>query len=255
MLKVIRVELEGLTCSFRYPHFHVGRQLTYRMPPPATIYGHICSAVGEWVDPSSLRFGYFFSSSGRNSDYEHIYQFTPGSSKRDKKWGQVENIKGELVPVWRDFMLNPKLLLYIDTPTHLEQIYEGFCSPRYPVILGRSQDMAGYRNVELTSLETASSGYFENTLLPWTFRMRTSVGNPILMPRFIDPEDRQRVLWAPYIVLENRLFLSDKPIAEETVPPNIILRSESDRDVWIDPDTPEVSNCKRIIVWHTFVGK
>ncbi|MBI4330806.1 MAG: type I-B CRISPR-associated protein Cas5 [Chloroflexi bacterium] len=253
-MRVLRIELEGITCSFRYPHVHVGRQPTFRMPPPATIYGHICSAAGEWIDPSSLRFGYSFSASGRGNDYEHIYQLSPGSGKKDKKWAQVENLKGDMVPVRRDFMLHPKLVLYIDSPEDLEHLFQSFQSPRYPVILGRSQDMAGYRSVEITNLETAGKGYFENTLLAWTFRMRTKLGTPVLMPKFIDTQDRQRVSWAPYIVLENRLFLSDKPVPEQMASPSTIERIESDKELWVDPDTPEVRDSKRIIVWHTFQG-
>ena len=50
-MRVLKVTLEGITTSFRYPHFMVNVQPSYRMPPPATIYGHICSALGEWVSP------------------------------------------------------------------------------------------------------------------------------------------------------------------------------------------------------------
>jgi CRISPR-associated protein Cas5t len=225
------------------------------MPPPATIYGHICSAVGEWLRPSSLRFSYFFAPLAKGSDYEHVYQFSTGSGKRDKKLGCSQNLKGELVPVWRDFMLNPKLILYLDAPGYLEQLYNCFRSPRYPVILGRSQDIAGYRKVEVVSLESASSGYFENTLLPWTFRLRTKVGTPTIMPRFIHPDDRQRVSWEPYIILENRLFLLDKVFAEGDMKVNYILRNKDDGETWIDPDSPEAENCKRIVLWHTFVEK
>jgi hypothetical protein len=73
--------------------------------------------------------------------------------------------------------------------------------------------------------------------------------------KFIDPEDRQRVWWAPYIVLENRLFLLEKPAAEDDVAANTILRTESDGEIWVDPATPEVKSCRRIVVWHTFVEK
>lgn len=57
-MQVLKVVVEGLTTSFRYPHFVQGVQPTFEMPPPATIYGHICSALGEWVDPKGVTFAY-----------------------------------------------------------------------------------------------------------------------------------------------------------------------------------------------------
>ena len=44
-LELVKVVAEGLITSFRYPHFMWQKQPTFEMPPPATIYGHICSAV------------------------------------------------------------------------------------------------------------------------------------------------------------------------------------------------------------------
>jgi len=36
-MPVLRIEAEGLTTSFRYPHCLAIRQPTFLMPPPATI--------------------------------------------------------------------------------------------------------------------------------------------------------------------------------------------------------------------------
>jgi len=253
-MKVIKIVLEALTCSFRYPHFHVGNQPTYRMPPPATIYGHICGACGRWIDKSQISFSYNFYFSDIGRDYEHIYQFSPGSGKLLKKWGNIENIHGNLVPVWRDFIFSPKLDLYISSPDKLFELYECFRSPEYPVILGRSQDLASYRKVEVIELEIANSGYLENTLLPWNFRLRTKLGNSVIMPKFIDPYNRNDVVWAPYILLQNRLFLlaeKEYSLEEQTV--NKIKIEERDLPLWVDPDTPEIGGKKRIVLWHTFL--
>src|SRR2546430_1424159 len=80
-MEVLRVELEAPVCSFRLPHFLVGRQLTFDMPPPATIYGHIASAVGDFPDPRSFRFAYRFTTIGKGEDLENQHIIVPGGSR------------------------------------------------------------------------------------------------------------------------------------------------------------------------------
>ena len=80
-MRVTRVEVEGPTTSFRYPHFLVGRQPTYEMPPLATLYGHICSAVGEWLDPSGLRIGFRFTYTAKADDKEQIHIITASAPR------------------------------------------------------------------------------------------------------------------------------------------------------------------------------
>src|SRR5215469_12194740 len=80
-MRVLRVVLEAPVCSFRYPHFLVGRQVSFDMPPPATIYGHIASVLGDYTDPSSFRFAYRFTTLGKADDLEHQHIITPGGSR------------------------------------------------------------------------------------------------------------------------------------------------------------------------------
>jgi CRISPR-associated protein Cas5t len=251
-MKVLKVELEGLTTSFRYPHFLVGRQPSFRMPPPATIYGHICSAVGEWIIPDSIKFSYCFFYAGRGDDLEHIHVTTVSHRKLDKKWGYVKNIEAEINPLAREILLFPKLVLYIDAQSQLNRLFDAFRSPRYAVILGRSQDLATYSDMSIVTLEKATQGYFENTLLPWSFRTRTTAGTSVLMPRFISPEDRRKVAWERYVILEHRIFYG---ISNEEKGVRTMLRYEDDEPLWIDPETPEIKNMKRAIIWHSFIGE
>ncbi len=247
-MKVLKVELEGITASFRYPHFLVGRQPSYPMPPPATIYGHVCSAVGDYIDPASFSFACYFTYQGKGDDVESIYQTTPGSGKIIKQWGEINNVELNMNPYLREILLFPRLTLYIDSPEGLQNLYNAFRSPRYPVILGRSQDMAGYRRVDVIELEKASYAYFEGTLLPACYAMRTGAGVSVTMPRFINQEDRKNVLWERYVVLEKRVFLTD----EEDKRANIMLRPDENEEVWVDPETPEVKGLRRAVVWHSF---
>ncbi|HHL39238.1 MAG TPA: type I-B CRISPR-associated protein Cas5 [Deltaproteobacteria bacterium] len=250
-MKVLKVELEGLTASFRYPHFLVGRQPTYIMPPPATIYGHICSACGEFVDPGLIRFGYCFRFEGKGDDFEHIYQ-AKVAGRYDKKLGCVKNIEAELVPVLRELLLFPRMTLYIDAPAIIDMLSESFRRPRYAVVLGRSQDLAAYRTADVIELREDESGYFEDTLLPWSYRTHTALGTAVLMPRFINPEDRREVSWERYITLRHRVFYG---AADEGEGANHMIRYEGDGPLWVDPETPSVKDMRRAIAWHTFVDR
>ena len=53
-MRVLKIVAEVSITSFRRPHFMWGIQPTFRMPPPATIYGHICSALGDTVPPEGI---------------------------------------------------------------------------------------------------------------------------------------------------------------------------------------------------------
>jgi CRISPR-associated protein Cas5t len=180
-VKALRIEMEGTVTSFRYPHLHVGRQPSYPMPPPATIYGHLCSALGEFEPHDTIRFSYNFAHDGEGDDLELLHMTSLGSGRLDKKWGYARNIEVQTNVVPRQILLHPKLTLYLDVGDRSEYWVEVFRSPRYPVVLGRSQDLAAYRSVEIIDLEQADFGYLENTLLPWTMRDRLPYGTTSLV--------------------------------------------------------------------------
>lgn len=253
VMRVLRVEIEGTTTSFRYPHFLVGRQPSYPMPPPATIYGHIASALGEFPDRSRLRFAYAFRALGKDDYLEYAHLVEVASQRFDKKVGLVKNIEGIVNPIRREIMLFPTLVLYVDVVDELglERLYQAFREPRYPVVLGRSQDLAAYRSVRIVELEEAAAGYLEGTLLPWTWRLRDPPPprTMVTMPRFIDPVDRKRVEWAPYIVLQHRVQIRDD-LKTRT---GIIQRKPGER-VLIDPLSSEYQGLRRAVVWLRFDG-
>lgn len=251
-MKALRIEMEGTTTSFRYPHLHVGRQPSYPMPPPATVYGHICSALGEWVAPGAMRFAYCFSHSGTADDVELIHMASMGSGRLDKTWGHVRNIEVQTNVLLRQILLHPKLTLYVDASDKTEHWMDMFRSPRYPVLLGRSQDLAAYRAVEIVELEQSDFGYFEDTLLPWTMRDRLPHGTTFQMPKFIDPFARNTVTWERYVVLENRLWWPSRGV-EAPKGARQGMRHEKDAAVLVDPHSPAWGQGHRIVVWHSWV--
>lgn len=186
-MRAIRIKAEGLTASFRYPYLVQGVQPTYEMPPPATIYGHVCSAIGELIDPRLTRFAYHFSFEARFFDYEHLHFF----GKQPK-----------MNPFNREMLFRPRLTLYLD---NLE-LLPYFRSPRYAVVLGRAQDLMTYTEVKEVEIKPAERAFYGGTLLPLSASAR--IGGRFVaatMPRFID-EARQPE-WGQYALLPD----FDKP--------------------------------------------
>lgn len=249
-MRVLKIELEGTTTSFRYPHFLVGRQPSLPMPPPATIYGHVASALGEYPEPDSFRFAYVFTHQGSVDDFEHTWLVKADRSARG--WKHPANISANLSPIVRELFFSPRLTLYLQTPD-LETWRKAFLEPRYPVLLGRSQDLASYRSLEVIDLEQRDTGYYEHTLLPWSYRPRVRVGQGILMPRWINPDNRREVRWARYVVLNSRLF-HPKPGQQESIS-EVITVSGASEILWVDPTSPVHRERQRILVWHSLLGE
>src|SRR5690606_18649327 len=239
-LPVIKIEVAGTVTSFRYPHFTQGFQPSFEMPPPSTIYGHICSAVGDYVSPESLRFGYHFVYAGKFVDYkEHLHFSDPIQP----------------FPFDRELLFEPRLTLYV---TRLD-LYEAFRHPRYAVALGRSQDLMTYRSVKIVELQEAQEGYFEATLLPLHMAASLDKGTiAVTMARYIDP--RRRPQWNTYALLRDAALWP--PPAPERHPWDSeeedagMLFEGHDVQLWIDPETPDhrqKRGVKRAVWLHSFV--
>jgi CRISPR-associated protein Cas5t len=252
-MDAVRVQLDGISTSFRYPHFLVGRQPTYRMPPPATIYGHICSAVGEFVEPRGLRFAYHFTFQATADDVEFLHIANVGTGRPARQWSYPENLAAQPNPVRRETLLFPSLVLYLAAPERqLEMLYHAFREPRYTVALGRSQDLAAYRRIDWITLQEAPSAYFEHTLLPLAYRERTTAGVTVVMPRYINPHNREEVSWRMYLLLDRRVRLLPSS-ADEPPSASVMTPRTPDEMVWIDPQSPEDRGLYRAVVWHSFV--
>jgi CRISPR-associated protein Cas5t len=250
-MRVLHVELDGVTTSFRLPHVHVGRQVTYPLPPPATILGHIASALGDWPDPAGIRFAYSFTSVGRVDDVEATYVTEVGGSvPREEKarFPHPVNVSGAMNPYLRELLVRPHLDLYLDAGDRMDAIREAFRSPRYMVVFGRSQDLGGYRRVEAIETEEADRGYVEGSLLQTEDGARFRTAFPMIMPRYIDPADRRRVAWGSYLLLDGRATVTPD---NETGPAR--ARTGPHERFDIDPGSPPVRDLRRILVWHSFV--
>jgi CRISPR-associated protein Cas5t len=236
-MQVLKIVVEGMTTSFRYPHFVQGIQPTYDMPPPATIYGHICSALGEWVEPNGITFAYHFTVQGRVDDIEHVHVLTRSSGKLlGTKLPKV--LEGNINPFKRTLLFQPRLTLYINRPEWVA----AFRSPRYAVVLGRSQDLCSYTQVEVIDLPEASEAYFEHTLLPYTMATQIRVGVVVSMPRYLDTARNRAPMFERYLILQQRVWSHE-----------MLQFGSLTQQYIIDPQSPVYNGIQRGLVFHRFV--
>lgn len=236
-MQVLKIVVEGVTTSFRYPHFVQGIHPTFEMPPPATIYGHICSALGEWVAPQGIAFAYHFTVQGRVDDIEHIHVLTPKSGKLPGTT-LPKVLEGNINPFKRTLLFQPCLTLYINRPDWLD----AFRSPRYAVVLGRSQDLCSYTQVEIIDLQEADTAYFEHTLLPYSMATQTRMGVVVSMPRYLDTSRNRAPTFDRYLVLQQRVW-SHELLRFGGVP----------QQYTVDPQSPIYNGMQRGLIFHRFV--
>ncbi len=242
-MEVLKVTAEGLTTSFRYPHFMQGVQPTYEMPPPATIYGHVCNVLGEWFDPTGVCFAVHFTFRAKVEEVEHTHVLTPATGKLPgTNWPKVA--EGQINPFRRSVLFHPRLVLYLNRPEWAER----FLSPRYPVALGRSQDLFTFTAVEVVRLQRISHVYFEHTLAPYGLTRRTRRGVAVLMPRFLDYRRRRQPSFQRYVLLRRRVRVED---------PEDFLRFEGEESLafWADPTAPIVEGNSLGLFFHLWVGE
>lgn len=224
-MRALKIVTEGLVTSFRYPHFVQGVHPTYEMPPPATIYGHLCSAVGNYIPVDATRFAYHFTYDAKFFDYEHLHFF--GS-------------KPKLNPFNREMLFRPRLTLYLD---NLE-LAPYLASPRYAVVLGRSQDLMTQGPVSEIELEPANEAFYAGTLLPLSdAAIIGGQSYAVTMPRFVD--EYRQPYFDQYAVLQRPVrFPGDSGLVFD------------DWEIWVDPEPdashPNFPGLQRGIRWLTW---
>lgn len=242
-MRVLKVVAEGFTTSFRYPHFMQQIHPSFQMPPPATIYGHICSALGDWVDPTGLQFAYHFTYQGAVKDVEHVIVISPASGKLpETQYPKV--IEGNVNPFERQILFQPRLTLYLNRPEWVDN----FRSPRYAVVLGRSQDLFTYTQVSIIDLEQREQAYIEHTLLPHQMAVQVMQGVTVLMPRYLDYTSKRAPTFSRYLVIKDRVKIG--PSSNEM----LIYSDQSSGLYWVDPTSPLMNETQLGLYFHSFTG-
>lgn len=155
VIRAVRIVLTAYTASFRVPHF-VGHQLTLPVPPLSTIFGLLSAATGKWIMPDEVEWlAYRCTYESKGTDLEAIFtveRAKPGESARFVTRNVIQ----------REFLSMPNLTLYL--PPNWEN---AFRQPRYALLLGRTQDVAGVMSISLTELRPINSGVVSGILLPF----------------------------------------------------------------------------------------
>ncbi len=239
-MNVLKIVAEGAMTSFRYPHFILGVQPTYEMPPPSTIYGHICSALGDLVDPTGVRFAYHFTHDGLVEDLEHVHVLSPSTGKLPGT-PHPKVLEGNVNPFRRALLFQPRLVLYLNRP----EWEPAFRSPRYAVVLGRSQDLFTYTSVSHVTLESAGEAYLEATLAPYELAQQTGRGIVVLMPRFLDHANGRAPTFSRYVMLRDRVFTDEF----------FHFGNRTAETYLTDPTSTVVRGQKLGLLFHSFEGE
>jgi CRISPR-associated protein Cas5t len=240
-MRVLKVVAEGVTTSFRYPHFMQQIHPSFQMPPPATIYGHICSTLGEWFDPADVRFAYHFTHQGEVTDMEHIIVLSPATGTLPGT-KIPKALEGNVTPFERDLLFRPRLTLYVNKP----EWESAFRSPRYAVVLGRSQDLFTYTRVEVIELVQAERAYFEHTLAPHEMALQIGRGVTVLMPRYLDYDHNRTPTFDRYVVVRERVYLPSEDGYQ--------FGSLPSGPYWVDPTTVEDKEAHLGLAFLSFAG-
>lgn len=232
-MQVARVLVHATVTSFRHPFFVTGRQPTSLFPPPSTIHGHCASALGSWPDPGGFVFGIYFTFRSRAVDLEHQH-LTERVSPRARttvptpEGRRQATTETTVQPVLREFLFDASLTLYLEPG-----LGDAFRAPVYPVVLGRSQDLAEVVSVDIVTLRRGDRVRLEHTLLPWRLRPCVPGGSTVLLSRYISEPPKREAAFERYIALHDPMFVGGKSDDRRTV-----LRVEGiELDaLWCDPD-------------------
>ncbi len=150
-MKALRVHINGWVASFRNPLFISGFQPTLPLPPLSTLYGLLSAARGDWVTPDDAAVGFIFQSQGKAVDLETVYEF------------DRTRLKAKSNVCKREFLVSPELYFY----TPALWLKSHFESPHYPLLLGRSTELATVVSITEVELKEVSETKYRDTLLPF----------------------------------------------------------------------------------------
>jgi len=206
-----RIKIIGWTASFRYPIFVYGYQPTLPVPPYSTVYGLISAAVGKVVTPKDLEVKYVFKSAAKGVDLETIYEWKVGGITKS-------NV------IKREFLLNPELYLYIKE----KDIADHFKKPHYPLLLGRSCDLAFVEEIKKVSLIYSEHFSVGGVILPFppTYHLNGMI--QALPTHFSEAFPRAPQGTRPWFLVKDFQSYEGKGWVDEEMGWGVIIEEEKD---------------------------
>lgn len=156
-MKVFKIDITAWTSSFKYPNLISGYQLTLEVPPISTVLGLINAASGKYERYDKLKLGYYFEFEAKQMDLETIYQI----ETHDKGYPKNET-KTNVIN--REFLFNNHLVIYLQD----EELANKFRLPVYPLLLGRSCDLATVESIKEAKLsEIQNANKIKGQIVPF----------------------------------------------------------------------------------------
>ena len=216
-MDAIRIDVRAYTASFRVPGM-MGYQISSPVPPPATIYGLLAAASGREVTPRETWIAYRFEYEARAQDLETLITY----SEKGPEWVQrLYAVKTQ--PVIRQFLFNPHLVLYLIPGLAAEALLR----PRYPLLLGRSQDVAYVESYQAVSLEVVGQAQIAGVLVP--FPAQNVQSQLFSFPTYFEMANRRALAVKPFHVLDFQRG------PQTTTIPNLFYREAEGGDVFAVP--------------------
>ena len=156
-MEAVRVEIRAYTASFRIPGM-MSYQVTSPVPPPSTIYGLLAAAMGREVTPEETWIAYRCTYLAVQEDLEKIIIY----DEKGPVW-QKALYQPKTNVLRRQFLFEPRLTLYLQPGA----VAEAFLRPRFPILLGRSQDVAYVESLTQATLEPTEQAEMAGVLLPF----------------------------------------------------------------------------------------
>lgn len=155
-MKVFKIDITAWTSGFKYPNLISGFQPTLEVPPISTVLGIINAAAGKYIKHDKLIIGYYFEYESKQIDLETIYQIEAHGK------GYPKNITKSNI-INREFLFNNHLIIYLQD----KELADYFRMPVYPLLLGRSNDLATVNNIkEIDLIEIHNADKIKGQIIP-----------------------------------------------------------------------------------------
>jgi CRISPR-associated protein Cas5t len=170
--------------AFRDPFVVVGHIPTAPCPPPSTVFGLCTAAFGARPDPRTFFVGIHAQWRALAQDVEthHPAELVDGRAKMTtgdgRKW--PKRIESQPNAVRRDFLFDVELCLYLPL-----EVGSAFRAPVWPMLLGRSQDLAEVIEVREVTLVRKNELVLGHSVLPVASRSLVQRGAVLALSRTI----------------------------------------------------------------------
>lgn len=228
-MKVLRVQFNGFSASFRIPFAITGVQVSLPLPSYPNILGIISCCAGRNIETDDTLIGFEFEYQSKALDMERFnrWDFNLGKPKPQSKGPAVRK---------REFLINPSLTLYL---SNLD-FSNCFRFPNGIPTLGRSQDLAWIECIDQIELKPTQSGKIGGTLIPSNkFNQKLINGFIIRLPEYMEYDEEKRLRYPKNL----QTFLATNSLK------NVSTDIELDSGLYSSKDFKESQRCIYLHDW------